>query len=237
MRLSILLLILICPIFSNAGGGRDGNGVAIVCQQGPPNWKYSNKTFLADTFSFIVDEYMAANGTVFKGGAPIRSDLQTEEFFLEHYQRSIRMRSSTAADIIRDRLKSIKFIAVKEVPNLDADKFDLKPFAEKAQDPLIAELCKPRQLARFDRDNNIVRYDEDLFKSLSNSEKALFRIHEAYVGPADPNQDNSAIHETLKRIVETGWETGKVSKGVTTAPSNDFWKRNKSKNKLLEGRK
>lgn len=212
MRL-LFVLILILPDFVAAGGGsgRDGGGIAVVCKKGPADfWKFSGKTFLADTFSMLAK---TSNG---QKAMVIRSNTLSEAAHIEYFLRALEKNSPFAANTIRDRLTTLKFTKLEKVPELDASKFDMKQF-EKIN-PLIPKLCSPVQLAIQDRETREILVNESLYDALSNSEKALFKIHEAYV-TAGNEPGNSPIHDTLQRIIDYGWSMNPNEKASWQRPT------------------
>jgi hypothetical protein len=157
MKAQFILYILLIPISSVSAwaGGRDGGGgVAFACRDG--------KVYLADTYALVTSDALKH----------LYSDAVTanEAEILRVIAETIAKSDPKLAARLKRNLVELKFEPVAELPLLNDDDIEQAP-----------PDCRKTQLGIQYFASHTVQYNASEFQALSEPEKALFKLHEAYI--------------------------------------------------------
>lgn len=162
MKMPFILSILAATILTNSSlglaGGRDGGGgVVFVCTE--PS---GEAVYLADLYKLLKSGGMSFSQE--------QSQMLSENEFLEVIAESIGKVDSETATTLKKNLRELKFTPVSFVPLLGDDDIQKIPTG-----------CTKAQLAIQYFATNVVEYNESYFAELPPVQRALFKLHEAYV--------------------------------------------------------
>lgn len=151
--------------------GTRGGGDVLVCRKG------LRGTHLADTFGLKA-------GGVLRVGTGL-----SEAVLVDSYLDALRGQDAALGKLIAERLAKLEFVAVDRLKELDDD--DLQ----------VPSGCRKRQLGVQDLATGRVEYHAGRFADLSNEERALFKIHEAFIAEKKfPGVPTTAIREAVAAI-------------------------------------
>lgn len=170
------------------GGDGSGGGDVIKCGSGFMGHFFKTRVFLADTFTLTTQDLI-----------PTLFEIVDEEVYLQTAMTTLKHHDPIVAEKIESRLKSLKFIAVESVPELNDDNINVSEM-EKLSDMH----CEKKQLAVQNLSTSEVRYNHSLFLQLSFVERALFKIHEAYIAERAKTGDTTLIRKSIAGIAEEG---------------------------------
>ena len=168
------------------GGVNGGGGDVVLCRSGffenifgPP------RVYLADTFELAI-----------KGLIWAERNFQ-EDVYLETVLKILIEKNPELGKRIDQRLQSLTFTAVKDLPEYDDDNIDLDHIEE------IGRMnCTKKQLAIQNFSTGQVLYNRGLYLSLSQAERALFKVHEAFIGERQISGDTTMIRAAVQGIAE-----------------------------------
>lgn len=170
------------------GGDGSGGGDVIKCGSGFMGHFFKNRVFLADTFALTIQDLI-----------PTLPEIVDEEVYLKTALTTLKHHDPVVSEKIESRLKSLKFTAVESVPELDDDNIDIAELKK-----LSDMHCEKKQLAVQNLSTGEVRYNQSLFLQLSFVERALFKIHEAYIAERAKTGDTTLIRKSIAGIAEEG---------------------------------
>jgi hypothetical protein len=171
-----------------SGNESSGGGDVILCGKGPLGWFFSGKTFLADTFALAL-----------QGAIPSESNLESEDVYLQTALATLKSRDPEVGAKIEARLKTLRFRPVQSLPELDDDNIDVAGL-----DKMSGMYCKKRQLAIQNFVTGEVKYNDNYYHALSAPERALFKLHEAYIGERQRTGDTTLIRKSVEGVAQDG---------------------------------
>ncbi len=189
--LRVFLAVLGFTAVCKAGPGVSGGGDAIVCDEGTP----AERVYLADTFA------LARSGrlTSFQALDPsytIESALRIleEDSPLMSFPHPFsKDKKVSFAWMIDYSLNMLNFEPVGNVEELDDDHIDPKS---------LPKGCYKRQLGVQNLKKMNVKYNYLLFMKLSFAERALFKIHEAFISLRNvPSLDTTPLRKEVAEIL------------------------------------
>lgn len=143
------------------GGVHGGGGITFTCPDRSPGREGTTANYLADTYKILIEDRQNTK----------LSQVGTEQQIMQAILDNLDQVDSKLSTQIKNNLSDLKFQMQPTSLRLLGDD-DIQT---------IPEGCKKTQLAIQDLDASIVYVDEKKFLSLSNFEKAFFKLHEAYV--------------------------------------------------------
>lgn len=157
------------------GGDNSGGGDVLICRYGLFGGR--KVVYLADTFDVRRHLNFSSIGNV--------------EYYLRISLDLIFRENAEMARKLKDALDKLSFIPEDDVTELDDD------FIEVNQSN-----CRKKQLAQQDISTAVVKYNRHLYMQLSDLEKALFRIHEAYIFVRNqPMKDTTEIRRAVEQVL------------------------------------
>lgn len=182
-----LLATLSIPAFAGRGGQGSGGGDAVICDRSL--FESTNRVYLADTLSLMA-----------LGKIPPQVNA-VEEIYLEQLLSILDSQDAEAGKKIRERLSSLQFEPTGDLPELDDDNINIDEIVA-----LTGRRCYKKQLAIQDLETGEVLFNSSLLEEISVAERALFKIHEAYISlkKRPGHSDTTAIRKEVENIAANG---------------------------------
>lgn len=174
-------------MLADEGGEHSGGGDVILCGSGVLGRLFPREAYLADTFSLAIKDMI-----------PNQPNL-AEEVYLDTALTTLKTQEPEIARRIGSRLASLKFIPASDVPELDDDNIDMNEVSK-----LTSKYCRKKQLAIQSLATNKVHYDRYLLNKLTPAERALFKIHEAFISERYHSGDTTLIRKQVEGIARDG---------------------------------
>lgn len=175
-----------------AEGISHGGGDSLICQERPKNrrkiWHRSDstrieKTYLADTYKILKGQdshlYVQISGA-------------DEKVLYKVLIQQLNALQANEGNRIDQVVRSLKFDYVNHnLPELEDDNIQVPPGCFKKQLAIQSTGSRP-----------IVQVNKALHSKLSNLEKTLLQIHEAYIRIYNAPSDTTALRELVKHVVK-----------------------------------